>query len=113
MRSLKQQRTGRVYSRNTNMAKITTIKQRIKTIKTGIASLGTERIRGWKLMKIRDRIMLRDNYTCWKCGRVTTNGQVDHVIPLFLGGPESDENRQYLCCECHQEKTAEEGKGRK
>lgn len=96
------------------MGKIATLKPRIETIKTiALASVAVERIRGWKLIKIRNRIMRRDNYTCRKCGRVTTKGQVDHVIPLFDGGAEADENRQYLCCECHEIKSAEEENERK
>lgn len=114
MKYFEQKKAIRVYSRNINMAKITTIKPKIETIKTSVgSSVGTERIRGHELQKTRKRIMLRDNYTCRHCGRVTTKGQVDHVIPLYAGGSESDENRQYLCCQCHNKKSAGEEKGRR
>ena len=56
--------------------------------------------------------MLRDEYTCQACGRVTTHGEVDHVAPLHLGGHESDVNRQYLCKACHGIKTDKESVSR-
>ena len=79
------------------------------------ATIAVGRIRGWKLTKIRDRILLRDMYSCVKCGRMPVNIsdlEVDHIIPLHLGGSESDENRQTLCVKCHEAKNAEEGKAR-
>jgi 5-methylcytosine-specific restriction endonuclease McrA len=62
------------------------------------APVATERIRGSKLRIIRERIGLRDEYTCQVCRRVTgpQDGQVDHKTPLHLGGAESNENRQWL-----------------
>ena len=76
------------------------------------ASPATDRIRGHRLYNIRKRILLRDEYTCQKCGRVTAHGEVDHKVPLYRGGTESDENRVYLCKDCHKAKSAEEEKGR-
>jgi 5-methylcytosine-specific restriction protein A len=96
------------------VGKITTLKPRIETLDFKIGSpVATERIRGWKLQKIRERILLRDSYTCRVCGRVSVDLEVDHVVPLHLGGAESDENRQSLCHECHELKSAEEEKGRR
>ena len=92
---------------------ISTLKPRIATIDTRVgSSAAVERIRGWKLTKIRDRILLRDEYTCRGCGRVSSSLEVDHVVPLHLGGAESDENRGSLCHECHEIKTAQEERGR-
>jgi 5-methylcytosine-specific restriction protein A len=72
-----------------------------------------ERIRGSALTKIRDRILLRDEYSCRLCGRVSARELVvDHIVPLHLGGGESDENRQALCPECHDAKSAKEEEGR-
>lgn len=95
------------------MPKISTLQPGIKLIntKTG-SSLVINRIRGWKLQKIRDRILLRDEYTCQRCGCVSVNLEVDHIIPLHLGGADSDENRQSLCHDCHAIKSAEEERGR-
>ena len=93
---------------------ISTLKPRIATIDTRVGSpAAVERIRGWKLTKIRDRVLLRDEYACRGCGRVSaTELVVDHVQPLHLGGVESDSNRQSLCHECHEKKTAHEEKER-
>ena len=89
------------------------LESKVNKIDTRVGStISTERIRGYKLVKIRERIGLRDSYTCQKCGRVTVKGEVDHKTPLHLGGQENDENRQWLCDECHKIKSAEEEKGR-
>ena len=92
---------------------IASLKPRINTIDTRVgSSVAVERIRGWQLTKIRDRVLLRDGYTCRKCGRVSASLEVDHIIPLHLGGAESDENRQSLCDDCHQLKGEQEEKER-
>jgi 5-methylcytosine-specific restriction enzyme A len=95
--------------------KIITLQPNIKKIQLGIgSSVNTERIRGWQLTKIRERILLRDEYTCQVCGRVSVNLIVDHKIPLANGGHESDENRQSLCAEpCHRLKSEKEEKERR
>lgn len=87
-------------------------KIKIVDFKVG-APVAIERIRGWKLTKIRERILIRDNYTCRKCGRVSVDLVIDHIVPLHLGGNESDDNRQALCQECHALKNAEEERERK
>lgn len=92
----------------------------MKTLKPKIAVLDTrrggpmavERIRGGRLRVIRERILLRDEYTCQICGRVTADLEVDHVIPLYTGGNNSDSNLQSLCKACHKTKSDEEEKGR-
>lgn len=74
--------------------------------------VAVKRITGWQLVKIRKRIGPRDDYTCQICGRVTIRGEVDHIIPLHMGGAESDSNRQWLCKECHATKSEQEERGR-
>lgn len=92
---------------------IKTLGHRIEKANINIGSpVATERIRGWKLTKIRKRIAIKYNYSCVDCGRVTVDGEVDHEIPLFMGGSESDENRRWRCKECHAKKSAEEERGR-
>jgi len=76
-------------------------------IKRG-TSAAVERIRGGRLRAIRDRIALRDGYICQMCGYVTARGEVDHKVPLHLGGQESDENRWWLCSGCHKVKSERE-----
>lgn len=65
-----------------------------------------KRLAGRALQRRNDRIKVRDQYTCQACGRVTTDGQVDHRIPLASNGPDTDDNCQWLCREpCHRDKS--------
>lgn len=91
------------------MGKLTSIERKVDTIdlRRGAPAV-VDRIRGGRLDKIRQRIGLRDLYTCRICGRVTAHGEVDHVVPLHMGGQESDENRQWLCHDCHRLKSERE-----
>lgn len=68
-----------------------------------------KRVTGRALQRRNERIKLRDGYRCQECGRVTTQGQVDHRIPLAQGGTEDDDNLQWLCEKpCHAEKSKRE-----
>lgn len=58
-------------------------------------------------MQIRKRIMARDPI-CVRCkrkGLASETKEVDHIIPLSLGGSNKDDNLQGLCIPCHEEKT--------
>ena len=58
----------------------------------------------------RERILIRDAFTCRSCSRVV-DGQaahVDHIIPLEDFGTDDDANLQTLCSSCHGRKTREE-----
>ena len=95
--------------------KLSTLKPKIAAIDTRRAgNPSTERIRGGAAMKIRDRILKRDAYRCQSCGHLFSPSQlvVDHVVPLHLGGTESDDNRQALCLGCHDIKTIAEQQAR-
>lgn len=68
----------------------------------------TERVRGWKLQRLRRRLM-QENPLCVKCderGEVRAATELDHIVPLFKGGSNDEGNLQLLCEECHREKTA-------
>jgi 5-methylcytosine-specific restriction protein A len=72
---------------------------------------GSQRKRGKAGMQQRERILLRDKFTCQcGCGRLGAPHQleVDHRIPLFAGGNSDDSNMQTLLIECHARKTARE-----
>ncbi len=72
--------------------------------------MGTERIRGRKLQRIR-KLHLMEHPLCRSCdeqGRVRAATQVDHIVPLYLGGLEEDGNRQSLCDDCHADKTRQD-----
>jgi len=93
------------------MSRLSKLPQRLKTISTKIGSdIGTKRIRGYTLQQINKRIAERDNWTCQVCHTFTIHGEVDHKIPLSIGGKNTEENLQYLCSNCHDTKTEKEGK---
>jgi len=62
----------------------------------------------------RDRILLRDAFTCAMCGaRVDgLRAHVDHIIPLEDGGTDDDKNLQVLCSADHGRKTVQEQRRR-
>ena len=72
----------------------------------------TPRIRGNSWMATRRRILLRDRYTCQGCGLVRADHEIDHRVPLHMGGSNDDANLQSLCRStdghdgCHERKTA-------
>ena len=71
-------------------------------------AIPTERIRGREGMKRRIQY-LNNNPLCIQCkdrGRITAAREVDHIIPLWRGGADTDENKAALCIECHKLKTA-------
>ena len=45
-------------------------------------------------------------YFCKMCGRVRTldDLEVDHIIPVSLGGSDTLDNKQLLCSKCNREK---------
>lgn len=56
-------------------------------------------------LKLRLKILTRDNFKCCLCGRSpathTVTLHVDHIIPHSLGGKTSEENLRTLCEECN------------
>ncbi|MFN9293704.1 MAG: HNH endonuclease, partial [Planctomyces sp.] len=60
--------------------------------------------------KRRFHVLQRDEFTCKKCEQPypEDNLEVDHIIPLHQGGPDTLSNSQTLCIKCHQEKTKNE-----
>ena len=69
-----------------------------------------KRIKGAKLQALR-LDMYKDNPCCNSCGRLTAHPhgyQIDHIKPLHLGGTDTPSNRQLLCIDCHEKKTAKE-----
>jgi len=92
--------------------KIESLKSSIQKLDTRIGSpMATERIRGRELDRIRQRIFARDGDACVDCGRVY-DLEIDHQIPLHLGGQEIDSNMVTRCKRCHKIKTDLEEKAR-
>lgn len=99
------------------MTKLQTLKPKLQVLDTRRVPMmqakpgATERVRGRKWMSQRQRVMLRDNYTCAACGCVRHDHDVDHRMPLEQGGSNDDSNLQLLCSgpdRCHAQKTAQE-----
>ena len=93
-----------------------TLKPRVQTLSASTARSQTQtvRIRGNSLYAIR-RKHFQASPLCVVCdseGRTSLASELDHIIPLWEGGHESQANRQGLCEECHKAKTAEEAKRR-
>lgn len=97
--------------------RLTTLKPRLATLDTRRVAVqqGTERLRGTTWRNIRDRIMRRDAGLCQVCkeaGRLSVAAQVDHKVPLFMGGSNDDSNLQAICDPCHTAKSAQEATNR-
>lgn len=64
-----------------------------------------------KLMtkELRERIALRDNFTCQICGKYMPDSvglQIDHIVPISRGGKSVPSNLQVLCSKCNGKKSA-------
>lgn len=78
-----------------------------------------KRITGRKLQERRLRVWSESPF-CARCGKVTVHPhgfELDHIVALDNGGPDTEENCQVLCVErdkdgnkagCHVDKTAED-----
>ena len=92
------------------------IKVKVKTITTStVLPPVVKRDRSTKAQKERLVVLDRDNYQCVMCkerGLVVMAEEVDHIIPIADGGPDTMDNKQALCKTCHKAKTVEENRGR-
>lgn len=69
-----------------------------------------ERIRGRKGVALR-KARLAAEPLCRRCREhgLTTEATVpDHILPLALGGTDTDDNIRCLCAPCHEIVTAEQ-----
>lgn len=58
--------------------------------------------------ELRQKIMIRDNYTCQICGKYMPDGvglHIDHLIPVSKGGKSVESNLQVLCSKCNGSKS--------
>lgn len=77
-------------------------------VQTGDLAVKRESSRPWK--RRRDRVLQREPLCrmCKAIGKVSEAVEVDHIIPLVMGGSNDDANLQPLCHKHHAEKTAKE-----
>ena len=57
--------------------------------------------------RLREEILERDDYRCYECGQDGCT-QVDHIVPVSLGGTNDPENLAAICKPCHIDKTRRE-----
>lgn len=72
------------------------------------------RLSGRRLQERNERV-LAANPLCVYCqakGIIRAAVEVDHRVPLHLGGPDTENNLQGLCRECHDDKSAQEARDR-
>lgn len=60
-------------------------------------------------LELREKIKLRDNYTCKNCGLSTYQEpnlllEIDHIVPISKGGLTCEGNLQTLCWKCNRSK---------
>lgn len=107
------------------MARLKTIKSPLKMAESRVAQVqivADRRITGRRLQARRLAVWQRDP-TCAVCGRVVDyprGFELDHKVPLFMGGEDVEENCQVLCVHfkvidgqltktgCHASKTSAE-----
>lgn len=108
------------------MAKVPTLKPRLKSVSgLDLATTNTaeRRMTGSRLQARRYRLWLASPI-CATCGQIVSypgGFELDHKVPLYLGGADTDDNCQILCVRfdavdgrqvkagCHAEKTQAEG----
>lgn len=95
------------------MAKLTTLKPRLKVIDTRrIKPVYGElrRISGSARVSLKRRTWVRDGGHCCICARVIElhESELDHRIALQFGGDNSERNLWTLCKGCHAGKSARE-----
>lgn len=97
--------------------KLESIGSKITKVNTArnMAAPAVSRVAGRPGARMRERILKRDDYLCQPClrmDRVSAADEVDHIVPLHVGGSNADENQEAICRECHRTKSRSEGQSR-
>lgn len=97
------------------MGRLKTLQRDIRPMPSRLQSNTTaeHRVKGRALQSIRlDH--WKKNPHCAMCGQITAypyGFELDHIVPLYQGGADADNNRQILCNGpdgCHLKKTAKD-----
>lgn len=64
--------------------------------------------RPWR--RLREQVLKRANYLCQcseckRTGRLRGADEVDHIVPVAMGGTDAEDNLQAINHDCHKEKT--------
>lgn len=91
---------------------------RLQTLRPRVAAARQTAVRphfverpGYRERERTRELVLGERPLCALCaaaGRVAAAVEVDHVVPLHLGGSNARSNLQGLCVPCHERKTAAE-----
>lgn len=98
------------------MIKLSNLKPKVASLNTAKASASAgQRLTGRPWRRMRERVLKRDGYLCQHClpDRVSVATDVDHIVPVHLGGGNGIANLMSLCAECHQAKTEAEETARR
>lgn len=75
-------------------------------IKALIKELATKR---YVLSNSKKSVYRDQGHNCAKCQlKLPISYQIDHIVPLYQGGSNDEDNLQALCPTCHSEKTVED-----
>lgn len=102
------QRTTITLNTRTIDALVETLSQKIRWRKSAAGQ------RALMTATLRERIKMRDNYTCKYCS-VSIEAEphllleVDHIVPVSKGGLSTEENLQTLCWRCNRTKSNKVG----
>jgi 5-methylcytosine-specific restriction protein A len=92
------------------------IPSRVQTLPARVAPYSTrmQRLSGRAGMERRAAVLADDPLcaNCRKNGQTRAAVVVDHVVPLWAGGPDVRGNLQGLCASCHDHKSAREARER-
>jgi len=55
-------------------------------------------------MRLKKLVEKRDGGICQYCGEQSTDGQIDHVVPLSRGGTDNIDNLKWACPRCNLSK---------
>jgi 5-methylcytosine-specific restriction endonuclease McrA len=61
------------------------------------------RIGSVRLRSKRRTVYARDGYACVRCGSMS-NLTLDHIVPIAMGGTNSNRNLQTMCADCNAAK---------
>ncbi|TFF37431.1 HNH endonuclease [Pseudomonas sp. RIT623] len=72
--------------------------------------------RPWR--RLRDKVLKRDHYLCQcseckRLGRLRGADEVDHIVPVAMGGTDDDGNLQAINHDCHKAKTQRDAQARR